>query len=105
MLEYPSIQRYFEKSDNAFVADNQQERLKSNFQNPQRLHAGFDFFIKSRKDIVRTLWRHREANRNDLLFHLEGNSSSEIPCQVSSDPHERCNDLGTVSTKDPVKSQ
>ena len=22
---------------------------------------------------------------------------------VSSDPHERCNDLGTVSTRDPVK--
>ena len=30
---------------------------------------------------------------------------SEIPCQVSSDPHERCNDLGTVSTKIPVKLQ
>ncbi|CAC6695050.1 Arginase [Staphylococcus aureus] len=29
---------------------------------------------------------------------------SEIPCRVSSDPHERRNDLGTVSTRDSVKS-
>ena len=29
--------------------------------------------------------------------------SSEIPCRVSSDPHERRNDLGTVSTMHPVK--
>lgn len=28
---------------------------------------------------------------------------SEIPCQVSSDPHEWSNDLGTVSTKSSVK--
>ena len=35
--------------------------------------------------------------------HLEGNRESEIPCRVSSDPHERHNDLGAVSTRDPVK--
>ena len=29
--------------------------------------------------------------------------ASEIPCRVSSDPHERRNDLGTVSTRDSVK--
>ena len=29
--------------------------------------------------------------------------NSEIPCRVSSDPHERRNDLGTVSTRDSVK--
>ena len=29
--------------------------------------------------------------------------SSEIPCRVSSDLHEWCNDLGAVSTKDSVK--
>jgi|GEM_PF-1740936 len=28
---------------------------------------------------------------------------SEIPCQVSSDPHEWCNDLGAVSMRDSVK--
>jgi len=28
---------------------------------------------------------------------------SEIPCQVSSDPHEWRNDMGTVSTKSSVK--
>ena len=28
---------------------------------------------------------------------------SEIPCRVSSDPHEWRNEWGTVSTEDPVK--
>ena len=28
---------------------------------------------------------------------------SEIPCRVSSDPHERRNDLDTVSERDSVK--
>ena len=28
---------------------------------------------------------------------------SEIPCQVNSDPHEWCNDLGAVSERDSVK--
>ena len=28
---------------------------------------------------------------------------SEIPCRVSSDPHERSNELGTVSTEDSAK--
>ena len=28
---------------------------------------------------------------------------SEIPCRVSSDPHERCNDLDTVSERGSVK--
>jgi hypothetical protein len=28
---------------------------------------------------------------------------SEIPCRVSSDPHERCNDLAAVSRRDPAK--
>jgi hypothetical protein len=30
-------------------------------------------------------------------------AASEIPCRVSSDLHEWRNDLGTVSTRDPVK--
>jgi hypothetical protein len=30
-------------------------------------------------------------------------TSSEIPCRVSSDLHEWRNDLGAVSTRDPVK--
>ena len=30
-------------------------------------------------------------------------TASEIPCRVSSDLHEWRNDLGTVSTRDPVK--
>ena len=32
-----------------------------------------------------------------------GQGSSEIPCRVSSDPHERCNDLAAVSRRDPAK--
>jgi hypothetical protein len=32
-----------------------------------------------------------------------GQGSSEIPCRVSSDLHEWRNDLGAVSTRDPVK--
>ena len=28
---------------------------------------------------------------------------SSLPCRVSSDPHERRNDLSTVSTMHPVK--
>lgn len=39
------------------------------------------------------------------MVHRKLEAISEIPCQVNSDPHEKCNDLGTVSTKDPVKSQ
>ena len=35
--------------------------------------------------------------------HLEGNRESEIPCRVSSDPHERHNDLSTVSTEGSAK--
>ena len=31
------------------------------------------------------------------------NDSSEIPCRVSSDLHEWCNDLGAVSTRDSAK--
>jgi hypothetical protein len=33
------------------------------------------------------------------------NGISEIPCRVSSDLHEWCNDLGTVSTGDSAKLQ
>ena len=28
---------------------------------------------------------------------------SEVPCRVSSDPHERQNDIVTVLAKDPAK--
>ena len=37
------------------------------------------------------------------LGSLRSNSTSEIPCRVSSDLHEWRNDLGAVSTRDPVK--
>ncbi len=36
-------------------------------------------------------------------FGNRRDESSEIPCRVSSDLHEWCNDLGAVSTRDSVK--
>ena len=63
------------------------------------------------EDMVRTPWRHGEADRNallmisDFIFWILVTSSSEIPCQVSSDAHEWCNDWGTVSTIRSVKLQ
>ena len=39
---------------------------------------------------------------NGATQHTLSNSS-EIPCRVSSDPHERCNDLAAVSRRDPAK--
>ena len=39
---------------------------------------------------------------NDVRI-VAGKVSSEIPCRVSSDLHEWSNDLGAVSTRDPVK--
>ena len=35
--------------------------------------------------------------------NYNGPKVAKIPCRVSSDPHERRNDLGTVSTRDSVK--
>jgi len=35
--------------------------------------------------------------------HLEGNRESEIPCRVSSYPHEMHNDLSTVSKEGSAK--
>ena len=48
--------------------------------------------ISSDKDIVHTRMKVLEV-------------VSEIPCRVSSDPHEWCNDLGAVSTRDSAKLQ
>ena len=42
------------------------------------------------EDMVRAAWRHAE-------------NSSEIPCRVSSDLHEWCNDLTAVSCKGSAK--
>ena len=42
------------------------------------------------EDMVRATWRHVET-------------SSEIPCRVSSDLHEWCNELTAVSCKSSAK--
>ncbi len=58
--------------------------------------------------MVRTAWRHAEANRNDLPTLIKFKVvtiSSEIPCLVSSDVHEWRNDWGTVSGNSSVKMQ
>ena len=39
------------------------------------------------------------------IWSFAEESKSEIPCQVSSDVHEWCNDWGTVSRNSSVKIQ
>ena len=57
------------------------------------------------EDMVRTAWRHAECGRNGRAIALQGEvtTSSEIPCRVSSDPHEWRNDLSAVSTRGSAK--
>ena len=57
------------------------------------------------EDMVRTAWRHAERGRDDRATALQGGAttSSEIPCRVSSDPHEWRNDLSAVSTRGSAK--
>ena len=108
MLETLSIPRYDDAKaprENAMGADNQQERLKLRLENPQRLHAGHSNVTS--EDIVPTAWRHAGMVRqlqignsqfsilNAQLGHPLKQLSkiiSEIPCRVSSDLHESCND-------------
>jgi LAGLIDADG DNA endonuclease family protein len=61
-------------------------------------------------EMVPSAWRHAGTNNQRKLFvrlvigfNYDGKASSEIPCRVSSDLHEWSNDLGAVSTRDPVK--
>ena len=60
-------------------------------------------------EMVPSAWRHAgmtiEGSRRPLVVNgIETSKiSSEIPCRVSSDLHEWRNDLGAVSTRDPVK--
>ncbi len=55
------------------------------------------------EDIVPSAWRHAGMADKVPSALVESKTISEIPCRVSSDPHEWCNDLGTVSTRDSVK--
>ena len=64
--------------------------------------------------MVPTAWRHagtavsvREgaAVRLDATSVFSGKASSEIPCRVSSDPHEWRNELSAVSGRDSAKLQ
>ena len=91
-------------SDNALGAGNQQERPKQPLRNPQRLYARRS---TRSEDTVRALWRHREAGRNGgppgESQVCQVTELSEIPCRVSSDPHEWRNDGHTVSTRDSAK--
>jgi hypothetical protein len=108
MLENPRISEYclYRSSDNLWSADNQQER-------PTRSQSGVGILREttrqtletSSKDMVRTVWRHAECGRDDRATALQGGvtTSSEIPCRVSSDPHEWRNDLSAVSTRGSAK--
>ncbi len=55
---------------------------------------------------IRTLKAQMNRSQTKIESDFYGNieeQSSEIPCRVSSDLHEWCNDLGAVSTRDSVK--
>ena len=62
--------------------------------------------IPSRKATGRPVARKKGTARTSITLDPEvmGKLRYQIPCQVSSDPHERRNDLGAVSTIDSVKS-
>jgi len=46
-------------------------------------------------------WRFQNWNNKAFLYYR---ILSEVPCRVSSDPHERCNDLRTVLTTDSANN-
>ena len=51
-----------------------------------------------------TNWNHKPYNQLlDETKEITTFCDSEIPCRVSSDPHERRNDLDTVSERDSAK--
>ena len=80
------------------------DRSRKRERNPQRPYVGHPRV--SDEEMVPTAWRHaamtsaREVCRLSALLRKV---SSEIPCRVSSDPHERRNDLAAVSRRDPAK--
>src|SRR6266536_5829874 len=57
----------------------------------------------SDKEMVRAARRRAGTTPCVHLVHRTREPNSEIPCRVSSDPHERCNDLAAVSRRDPAK--
>ena len=101
------------KSKKVSGADNQQERSAFGG-NPQRPYARpkhiINDYVLGRYGPNFVATRRIPLNgftlQNFLKKNLGGfNKLSVIPCQVSSDPHERLNDWGTVSTRRPVKMQ
>ena len=63
-------------------------------------------------EMVPSAWRHAGSHieRSVIPFGISvrkgqcpNKTISEIPCRVSSDLHEWRNDLGAVSSRDPVK--
>ena len=58
------------------------------------------------KEMVPSAWRHAGSTfRKELIAQQDmlSKTVSEIPCRLNTDPHERRNDSGTVSTRNPVK--
>src|ERR1041385_4414531 len=91
-------------------------------ESPETTRQGLD--TDSSQDIVRAAWRHAgvcnlqiDASRfltmasdvDGAIRWVRGcvvgclTCLSEVPCRVSSDVHQRRNDLGAVSTADSVK--
>ena len=87
------------KSNNASGAVNQQER----FTQVKILRDYMPNLAQASEDIVRTLWRHKERNRNVFANVKVVTKLSAIPFRVSSEAHERRNDWGTVSAASSVK--
>jgi len=57
----------------------------------------------SDEEMVRAALRRAGTTPCVHLVDETREPNSEIPCRVSSDPHERRNDLGTVSERGSVK--
>ena len=58
----------------------------------------------SDQDMVPSAWRHAGMSWNVIRsMSLVEQETSEIPCRVSSDPHEWRNELGAVSTTHSAK--
>src|SRR2546427_7127201 len=94
------------RGDNPSGAENQQERLVSVDQNPQRPNAEHPKFWD--EVMVPAAWRHAGVViKEEPLACSEraGKTKSEIPCRASSDPHEWRNELGAVSDRYSAKLQ
>src|SRR5579871_431041 len=103
LLERLSIPRYCKNSDNVLGADNQQERLSTRVERILRDYTPDSAEMRRRDspNCMATCRPRQKCSRRSEI--RRSNKTSEIPCRVSSDPHEGSNDLSTVSTEGSAK--